>query len=63
MPVFQTQDGKGNQLILAPFASEKELRRFVEGNLEQLLGVRFVATEFTTGEKHCGTVTTRAARP
>src|SRR4051794_6740725 len=58
MPVFQTQNGKVAQLAPAPFASERELQRFVEANLEELLGVRFVATEFVTGERHGGRIDT-----
>jgi hypothetical protein len=58
MPVFETQNGKVAQLAPAPFESEKELQQFVEANLEELLGVRFVATEFLTGEKHGGRIDT-----
>lgn len=58
MPVFQSKDGKLSQLAPAPFANEKELQRFFEENLEELLGVRFVETEFVTGEKHGGRIDT-----
>ena len=56
MPVFQTQNAKVIQLEPAPFASKKQLQSFFENNLEELLGVRFVATEFVTGEKHGGRI-------
>lgn len=58
MPVFQTQGEKITQLSPSPFKSEKELQLFMEANLEELLGVRFVATEFLTGEKHGGRIDT-----
>ena len=58
MPVFQTQNGKVTQLALAPFTNEKELQKFVEANLEELLGVRLVASEFPTGDKHGGRLDT-----
>lgn len=58
MPVFRTRDGKASQLTTAPFSSEKELQKFFEANLEELLGVRFVATEFRTGERHGGRIDT-----
>src|SRR6266545_7920442 len=58
MPVFQTQNGKVTQLSPTPFANEKELQKFVEVNLEELFGVRFVASEFVTGEKHGGRIDT-----
>lgn len=58
MPVFQTTDGKAAQLAPAPFHNERELQRFFESNLTILLGVRFVATEYSTGEKHGGRIDT-----
>lgn len=58
MPVYRTSDGTVAQLSPAPFANEKELQRFFEVNLQELLGIRFVATEFTTGEKHGGRIDT-----
>lgn len=58
MPIFRTTEGKAAQLAPEPFASERELQRYVEANLEPLLGVRFVATEFATGEKHGGRIDT-----
>jgi predicted transport protein len=58
VPVFETTAGKATQLAPAPFENEKKLQRFFEANLEELLGVRFVATEFATGEKHGGRIDT-----
>ena len=58
MPVFQTQGGTVSQLAPAPFTNEQELQDFFEENLEELLGIRFVATEFPTGEKHGGRIDT-----
>lgn len=58
MPAFVVHSGKAHQLEPALFASEKELQGFFEDNLETLLAVRFVATEFSTGEKHGGRIDT-----
>jgi predicted transport protein len=58
MPVFQTRASKAVQLEPVPFASERELQRYFEDNLEELLGVRFIATEVGTGEKHGGRIDT-----
>jgi len=58
MPVFRSAAGKATQLAPVKFKQEKELQRFVEQNLEVLLGIRLVATEFTTGEKHGGRIDT-----
>jgi predicted transport protein len=56
MPVFRSAAGKATQLAPVAFKHEKELQRFVEENLEVLLGIRLVATEFSTGEKHGGRI-------
>lgn len=58
MPVFRSAAGKATQLAPVAFKQEKELQRFVELNLEVLLGIRLVATEFSTGEKHGGRIDT-----
>jgi predicted transport protein len=56
--VFQIQAGHAKQVAPRPFSNERELQRFVEANLEELLGVRLVASEFTTGERHAGRIDT-----
>lgn len=48
MPVFQTNDGKLNKLSSRAFSKEKELQSLVEENLDELLGMHFLATEYTT---------------
>jgi predicted transport protein len=58
VPVFETIEGTARQLAPEPFDNEKELQQFFEGNLEELLGLRLVATEFVTGEKHGGRIDT-----
>lgn len=57
MPVFSTNNDV-KQLEPAPFTSERELQRFFEANLVELLGARFVATEYPTGERHGGRIDT-----
>ena len=37
-------------------AKEKGLQQLIETNLGPIFGVRFVATEFTTGQKHRGRI-------
>ncbi|NQU29802.1 MAG: hypothetical protein HQ525_03960 [Anaerolineae bacterium] len=44
------------QIKPSSFKSEKELQTLFENNLEVLLGVRFVATEFTTGDRQRGRI-------
>jgi hypothetical protein len=57
MPVFTTTN-EVRQLEPAPFENERQLQRFFEDNLEALLGVKFVATEVKTGERHGGRIDT-----
>jgi predicted transport protein len=40
------------------FTKERDLQKFFEANLEELLGVRFVASEFTTGDRQRGRIDT-----
>lgn len=35
---------------------EREIQRLLEGNLESVFGIRFLATEYSTGEKHAGRI-------
>ncbi len=55
-PVFVVRQGETRQLVPEPFQNERALQQFFEANLETLLGIRFVATEFSTGEKHGGRI-------
>ena len=48
MPVFTTRNGKLKKLSSLAFAKEKELQTLVEKNLDELLGMYFLATEYTT---------------
>lgn len=60
MALFRVRSGLATQVL--PLAShpakEKGLQRLIEANLEPLFGVRFVASEFTTGQKHRGRIDT-----
>src|SRR5438105_13708804 len=60
MPIFRVTSGTAARLpAQAGFVRlEKGLQGFVEKNLETLFGVRFVATEFSTGSKHRGRIDT-----
>lgn len=49
MPVFQIQDNQVNQLRQQDFSLERELHTLFEQNLETLLGIRFVASEYRIG--------------
>ncbi len=59
MPVFRSSaNGLAAKLEPHQFANEKALQTWFEQNLDVVLGVRFVATEFSTGEKHGGRIDT-----
>ncbi|MGE4441693.1 MAG: DUF5655 domain-containing protein [Desulfomicrobium sp.] len=48
MPIFRTENGKLKKLSAISVAKEKELQSLVEDNLGELLGMHFLATEYTT---------------
>lgn len=56
--LFQIQAGKVNELPGKASDLEKPLQILIEGNLEKLLGVRFLATEHSTGKTHAGRIDT-----
>ncbi len=58
MPLYHIESKQVTQLRPAAFKSERELQRLFEANLETLLGVRFIASEFTTGDRQRGRIDT-----
>lgn len=51
-------DGRDVELSGSTVALEVELQRRVEAGLEQMLGIRFVASEYATGPWHRGRIDT-----
>ena len=59
MPVFRIHpDEQVTQLKSRGFPRERSLQNLVEKNLETVLGVSFIATEFTTGDRQRGRIDT-----
>lgn len=59
MPLFRIDPNqRAVQIRVQPFSTERALQRLIENNLETLLGVRFIATEFPTGNQHHGRIDT-----
>lgn len=59
MPLYQISSEQSTiQIKPSSFALEKELQRLFEDNLLTLLGVRFIASEFTTGDRQRGRIDT-----
>ncbi|WP_411573529.1 DUF5655 domain-containing protein [Streptomyces fradiae] len=54
----QDADGRDVELAGSTVALEVELQRRVEAGLEQMLGIRFVASEYATGPWHRGRIDT-----
>lgn len=54
----QGADGRDVELAGSTFALEVELQRRVEAGLEQMLGIRFLASEYATGPWHRGRIDT-----
>ena len=57
MPLYQIiSDENVSQVKPSSFQSEKELQTLFERSLEKLIDVRFIATEFTTGDRQKGRI-------
>jgi predicted transport protein len=56
MPLYQIKQQQVLQVKPTSFKNERELQRLFEENLEELLGVRFIASEFTTGDRQRGRI-------
>ena len=53
MPIFKIENhNKAKQLKTSSFKNEKELQVLVENNLEEIFGIKFIASEFSTGLIH-----------
>jgi predicted transport protein len=56
LKIFRITNGIAEEVIGGSVALERSLQTLIEANMETLFGVRFVATEFTTGQKHRGRI-------
>ncbi|GJM11845.1 MAG: hypothetical protein DHS20C12_02480 [Pseudohongiella sp.] len=54
--LFQMRDSTTKELESKTTDLEKSLQNLIESNLEALLGVRFLATEYSTGKTHAGRI-------
>lgn len=54
--LFSMRDGAAIELPGSEVALERSLQELIEQNLETLLGVRFLASEYSTGPKHGGRI-------
>lgn len=56
--LFQIGAGQVKELLGQSFAVEKSLQTLIEANLESLLGVRYLESEYVTGKTHGGRIDT-----
>lgn len=56
--LFRLQGGFAAEVAVGPTGLEKSLQTLIEKNLEALLGIRFLASEHSTGKKHGGRIDT-----
>lgn len=56
--LFRIKNGKVQELPGSSVPLEKSLQTIIEQNLETLLGVRFLASEYPTGPRHGGRIDT-----
>ncbi len=55
MKVFRVRGGRATEIPGASVAVERDLQSLIEANMETMLGIRFLATEYRTG-RHRGRV-------
>jgi RecB family endonuclease NucS len=57
MPLYQIDQNRTVlQIKPASFSKERELQKLFEANMDALMGVRFIASEFTTGDRQRGRI-------
>ena len=56
--LFRLKNSNADELTGKSATIEKSLQTLVEKNLETFLGVRFLATEYSTGKTHAGRMDT-----
>jgi len=56
--LFRLQNGTASPITGTASNLEKPLQSLIESNLEPLLGIRFVASEYPTGKTHAGRIDT-----
>lgn len=56
LKLFRVHHGKAVELAGSAVALEKQLQNLIEQNMSVLFGVRFLASEYSTGAKHRGRI-------
>ena len=61
--LYRLTGGKAKELQGESIALEKSLQHLIEANLDELLGIRFHASEHATGKAHGGRIDGRVIPP
>lgn len=56
--LYQIKGGKANAKTVVDFKYEREIQKLCENNLETFFAIRFLASEYITGNKHKGRIDT-----
>ncbi|MFI5803466.1 hypothetical protein [Streptomyces sp. NPDC051561] len=56
LKLFSVEGECARELRSQQVLVERDLQRMIERNMETLLGVRFLASEFSTGDQHGGRI-------
>ncbi|MFF4803591.1 transporter [Streptomyces sp. NPDC001351] len=56
LKLFQVADGQAAEIPGAAVALERQLQTLIERNMEAMLGIRFLASEYGTGSRHRGRI-------
>lgn len=56
--IFKTNGNSARELKGSSIALEKSLQTYIEQNLENMLGIKFLASEYSTGKTHRGRIDT-----
>ncbi len=58
LKLFKLNNDKVEELTAVSFTLEKPLQTLIEHNLEEIFGIKFLATEYSTGREHRGRIDT-----
>ncbi|MEV7389326.1 hypothetical protein [Streptomyces sp. NPDC091215] len=56
LKLFRITDGHACEIPGAVVALERQLQTLIEQNMEAMLGIRFLASEYSTGVRHRGRI-------
>ncbi|MGP5724465.1 DUF5655 domain-containing protein [Arthrobacter rhombi] len=56
LKLFRINHGQATEMPSSSVALERDLQKLVEANLETIFGIRFLASEYTTGKVHRGRI-------